>query len=162
MQLPQGLKNSPAVFHRVVNAIIGSRKGCNVWPFMDDISRGSQTAEAHLLCLESVIDTFIVAGARLKLSKCAFGVREVEILRYMIGAQGIEPSDLHAQAIRELHQPQNSEDWMRFLGLANYFSEFVDHFADAARPLYAVLRGTGFNKRKRAGKRLVIPDWNRW
>ena len=73
VRLPQGLKNSPAVFQRVVNAILGSRKGRDVWAFMDDISMGTQTAEAHLLCLKSVLDTFIAAGARLKLSKCAFG-----------------------------------------------------------------------------------------
>lgn len=131
-----------------------------MWAFMDDISMGTQTAESHLLCLKLVLDTFIAAGARLKLSKCAFGVREVEVLGHRIGAQGIKPSDLHMQAIRDLRQPQIREDLMRFLGLANYFSEFVDHFADAARPLYAVLRGTGFNKRKRPGKRLVIPDWS--
>ena len=73
VRLPQGLKNSPAVFQRVVNAILGSRKGRDVWAFMDDISMGTQTAEAHLLCLESVLDTFIAAGARLCSAKCLSG-----------------------------------------------------------------------------------------
>ena len=163
VRLLQGLNNSPEVFQRVVNAILGSREGRHVWAFIDDISMGTQTAEAHLLCLKSVLGTFIAVGARLKLSKYAFGEGEVEVLGPRIGAQGIKPSNLHVQAIRDLLQPQNGEDLMRFLGLANYFSEFVDHFADAARPLYVVLRGTGFNKGKRPGKRLVIPDRSsRW
>ncbi len=32
---------------------------------------------------------------------------------------------------------------MRFLGLVNYFSDFVDHFADIAKPLYSALKGMG-------------------
>ncbi len=48
---------------------------------------------------------------------------------------------------------------MRFLGLVNYFAEYVDHFADSARPLYNVLKGTGFSKRRRRGQKLIIQDW---
>ncbi len=52
---------------------------------------------------------------------------------------------------------------MRFLGLVNFFSDFVDHFADTAKPLYNVLKNTGFSKRRRHGQKFVIPDWaQRW
>ena len=163
MRLPQGLKHSPAVFQRTVNAILGGRKGLDVWAFMDDISLGTCDAEAHLESLRSVLETLLKAGARLKLSKCRFGVREVEVLGHRISPDGMRPSDIHVQAIRDLIMPQNGDDVMRFLGLANYFAQFVDHFADIARPLYAVLKGTGFNKRRNPGRRLVIRDWdNRW
>ena len=47
---------------------------------------------------------------------------------------------------------------MRFLGLTNYFAEFVNHFAGIAKPLYTVVRGMVFNKRKRPGKKLFIRD----
>lgn len=49
---------------------------------------------------------------------------------------------------------------MRFVGLANYFADFIDHFADIARPLHSVLRAEGFSKRKRPGSKLVIADWD--
>lgn len=49
---------------------------------------------------------------------------------------------------------------MRILGLVNYFSDFVDHFSDTARPLYKVLKGTVFSKKRRHGRKLIIPDWD--
>ena len=163
VRLPQGLKNSPAVFQRTVNTILGGRKGRDVWAFMDDISLGTCTAEVHLDSLRSVLDTLLKAGARLKLSKCNFGVQKVEVLGHKISPGGMTPCDIHVQAIKDLAMPQSGEDLMRFLGLTNYFAQFVDHFAELSQPLYAVLKGTGFNKRKKPGRRLIIPDWDkRW
>ena len=46
---------------------------------------GTQTAEEKLRSLGSVQDTFLATGARLKLSKCTFETREVELLRHRIG-----------------------------------------------------------------------------
>ena len=106
VRLPQGLKNSPAVFQRVVNALFASRKGRDVWEFMEDISMRTLTAEEHLRSLQSVLDTFLAAGARLKISKCTFGAREVEVLGHRISKQGLKPSDLHLQRIRDLRQPE--------------------------------------------------------
>ena len=120
VRLRQGLKNSPAVFRRIVNAILGGgRKGRDVWAFMDDISLGTCTAEVHLDSLRSVLDMFLKAGARLKLSKCNFGVQKFEVLGHKISPGGMTPSDIHVQAIKDLAMPQNGEDLMRFLGLAN-------------------------------------------
>lgn len=52
---------------------------------------------------------------------------------------------------------------MRFLGLMNFFSDFIDHFAETAIPLCAALKGTGFSKKRKHGQKLKIPDWDkRW
>lgn len=67
------------------------------------------------------------------------------------------------EAIRALVEPASGDELMRFLGLVNYFSDFVDHFAETAAPLYEVLKGTGLSKKRRHGQRLVIPHWKeRW
>lgn len=76
----------------------------------------------------------------------------------MLGPDGIRPSDKHVEAIRSLEEPRSGDELMRFLGLANDFSEFVDHFGEQAAPLYAVLKDTGFSRKRRHGQRLVIPD----
>lgn len=136
-------KNSPTVFQRVEKTLLAGRKGRDVWAFMDDIRMGTQTSEEHPRSLRSVLDTFLVAVARLRLSKCTFGTREVEVLRHRIRKQGLKPSDLHLQGIRNLRQRENGEDLMRFLWLTNCFAEFLEHFAHIASPLYAVLRDTG-------------------
>ncbi len=72
----------------------------------------------------------------------------------------MSPSDGHIAAIRDLVEPASGDELMRFLGFVNYFSRFVDHFAVVAKPLYDVLKGTGFSKRRKPGRRLSIPDWD--
>jgi RNase H-like domain found in reverse transcriptase len=52
---------------------------------------------------------------------------------------------------------------LRFLGCVQFFANHIDHCADKAAPLYEVLVGTAWNKKK--GKKLVftLPDWHeRW
>ena len=56
--------------------------------------------------------------------------------------------------------PADGEELVRFLGLANYFSDFIDHFAETAKPLYDILRGTNFSKKKKRGERFVIKNWD--
>ena len=130
---------------------------------MDDVSLGTETVEQHLESLDSALATCFEAGTRLQLSKCQFGVRSAQILGHRVNENGLRPSDAHIDAIRGLVEPGGGEELMRFLGLVIYFSGFVDHFADIAAPLYAVLRGTPFNKKKKRGQRLIIHDWHvRW
>ena len=161
-RLPQGLKNSPGTFQRIVNLILGDRKGQDVLSYVDDTSIGTETEEEHLKSLNEILTILYENGVRLKLSKCSFGVREVEVLGHKVSPEGVLPSDAHVRAIRNLIEPASGNELMRFLGLMNYFSRFIDHFADIARPLYEVLKGTGFSK-KRVKKRLIISDWiTRW
>jgi hypothetical protein len=52
---------------------------------------------------------------------------------------------------------------MRFLGLANYFAEFVENFAVRAKPLYEVLSGVDVNKKKRKYVPVYVPEFEkRW
>ncbi len=74
---------------------------------------------------------------------------------------GLQPSDGHVKAIRALVEPASGDELMMFLRLVNDFSDFVDHFADSAQPLYSVLKGTDFSKRRRRGQKFVIQDWDR-
>ncbi len=74
-RLPQGLKNSPATFQRIVNEILGDLKGQCVWSYMDDASVGSETAENHLRELSLVLARLEDAGVKLNFSKCTSELR---------------------------------------------------------------------------------------
>lgn len=65
-RMPQGLKNSPAAFQRIINAIFGDREGRDVWDFLYDAGLGTESAATHLQSLKSVKQRFLDAGARLK------------------------------------------------------------------------------------------------
>ena len=113
-RLPQGLKNSPGTFQRIINFILGDRKRKDVLAFMNDTSVGTATDDEHLASLVSILDILLAAGVRLKLSKCAFGVRSTEILGHVVDANGLRPSDRHVEAIRALIEPASGDELMRF------------------------------------------------
>ncbi len=47
-RLPQGLKNSPGTLQRIVDSIMGSRKGKDVLAYSDETNIGIETDEEHL------------------------------------------------------------------------------------------------------------------
>ena len=144
-RLPQAMKKSSGTLQRILNVVLGDRKGRDIFAFMDDTSVGTETEEEHLRSLETLLDTLLQSGVRLKLSKCSFGVRSAEILGHRIDEEGLHPSEAHVEAIERLSEPGSGNELMRFLGLINFFSDFVDHFAESTAPLYEVLNGKGIS-----------------
>jgi hypothetical protein len=160
-RLPQGLKNSPATFQRIVNQTLGDLKGDTVSGFVDDISVGTETVGEHLMVLRKVLSRIRKNGMKLKLSKCSFGKRSVEVLGHEVTSLVIRPSAGHLEAIRRLQEPQNGRGLMRFVGLANYFAEFVENFAKRAKPLYDVLSGCAVNKEKAKNLPVYVPEFEK-
>jgi hypothetical protein len=108
-RLPQGLKNSPATFQRIVNQTLGDLKGDTVSGFVDDISVGTETVGEHPMVLRKVLSRIRTSGMKLKLSKCSFGKRSAEVLGHEVTSLGIRPSAGHLEAIRRLQEPQKRE-----------------------------------------------------
>ena len=103
------MKNSPGTLQRILNVVLGHRKGLDVLSFMDDANTGTETEAEHIVAQESLPDTFLHAGVRLKLSKCNFGVRNVEVLGYRVDNEGLHPSKAHVEAIRQLIEPGSGD-----------------------------------------------------
>jgi hypothetical protein len=73
-RLPQGLKNSPATFQRIVSATLRDLKGDTVSVFVADISVGTTTVKEHLKVLREVLSRVRKNDMRAKFSKCHFGM----------------------------------------------------------------------------------------
>lgn len=106
-KLPMGLKNSSATFQGLINEILGDLKDQCVWCYIDDARIGSMTPEQHIKELEVVLNRFMEAGAKIKLSKCTFGTSEVTFLGHKVTKDGIQTSGEHLKAIRDLEGPRN-------------------------------------------------------
>lgn len=69
-RLPQGLKNSPGPFQRILNLILVERNGNDVLSYVDDTSVGTATEEEFSESLDAVLTLLYQSGVRLKLSNC--------------------------------------------------------------------------------------------
>jgi hypothetical protein len=98
----------------------------------------------------------------LKLAKYTFGKTEVELLGRKVRFGEVRPNDRHRDCLQSFEEPNYVTELLRFLRLLQFFGAYVDHLAELAAPLYAVLEGTQWNKRKRKREIIRLADSEKW
>ena len=58
----------------------------------------------------------------------------------VIGLEGIKMEKEKMKDILDWPTPKRVKDIQKFLGLANYYCQFIQSFASIARPLYNMIR----------------------
>ena len=64
----------------------------------------------------------------------------VEYLGHKISGQGLQPTDEKIQAIKSAPAPQDVTQLKSFLGLINYYSNFLPNLSNTLAPLYRLLQ----------------------
>jgi len=67
-------------------------------------------------------------------------VKEVEFLGMVIGPQEVEMQKEKVDRVLSWPVPRNVKEVQKFLGLANYYRQFIKDFARIAVPLYLLVR----------------------
>ena len=67
---------------------------------------------------------------KLKLTKCKFGRSEIQLLGHIINCEGIRTLPERTDEISKIKAPKNADDVCTFLGLLNYYCQFILAFAD--------------------------------
>ena len=120
-----GLVNAPATFQRLMNDVLRDylRKFCLV--YLDDIIIYSKSLKDHKRHVRKVLQAIRSAGLKLKPAKCKWFKQEITFLGHKIGVNGIKPDDYNLKKIREAQPPQNERQLRGFLGLAQYYQNFI-------------------------------------
>lgn len=139
-RMPFGLANAPAVFQRMINKMLGSRRFTSTLAYMDDLLVPSVSVEEGFQRLEDILKLLKDTGLTLKLPKCSFFNTKIEYLGYEISSQGVKPGERKISAVKNFPLPKNVHEVRQFLGLASYFRKFVQGFGEIARPLTMLLK----------------------
>ena len=107
--------------------------------YLDDILIVTKTEEEHDHLLERTLEQLEKAGVRLSREKCEFRLSQLMYLGHQIDATGIHPTSEKVQAIKEAPVPQNVSQLRVFLGLVNYYNNFIPQTASLLTPLYKLL-----------------------
>ena len=83
----------------------------------------------------------------------------MEGLGYEIGFNHILPKDSHRQAMKSYRAPTNGSELLSFLGVVQFFARHIECAADRMAPLYDVLKGAAWNKKKPKGQKIHIFGW---
>ena len=137
---PFGYANSPAEFNIFLNKACPDARLRGNLIYVDDILMKSPTLDEHLTEIDHVLTQLAAAGAKLSLKKGQWCKSKVNYVGLLIGPDGIEPQSCRTQAIRNIATPASVSDLRSFLGVCNYSRQFIEHFADIARPLTELLK----------------------
>ena len=136
-----GLTNSPVTFQAMMNELLRDLINTGkVAVFIDDVIVGTETEEGHDELVAEIIKRLEENDLYVKLEKCKWKVREVGFLRVVIGPEGIKIEKEKVKGVLEWLTPKCVKDMQKFLGLANYYCQFIEGFASVARPLHDMVK----------------------
>ncbi|GBG62649.1 hypothetical protein CBR_g31668 [Chara braunii] len=127
--MPFGLTNAPATFQTAMNDIFRDILEEYVLVYLDDILVYRRTLEYHIRHLRDVLQRLHKHGFYAKLSKCRFAQRKVDFLGHHVSDQGLHMDDAKITAIAEWPVPTSAKELRNFLGLTNYYSNFIQGYA---------------------------------
>ena len=108
--------------------------------FIDNVIVGTETEEGYDKIVAEVIRRLEKNNLYMKPEKCKWKVREVGFLEVMIGPEEMKIEKEKVKGILEWLTPICIKDVQKFLGLANYYHQFIQGFATIARPLHNMVK----------------------
>jgi len=108
--------------------------------FIDDIIIGTEREEGHDKLVEEVVRRLVENDLYVKPEKCKEKIREVMFLGVVIGPEGIKMEEEKVKDVLDWPIPKYVKDVQKFLGLVNYYCQFIQDFASIARPLYNIVK----------------------
>lgn len=125
------------MFQQIVDTMVaGLKRTCG---FMDDILVNGRTIEEHNENLFALFGRIKEWGFHIRLEKCEFLLTEIRYLGFVIDEFGRRPDKSKIDAICNMPEPHDVPTVRSFLGMLNYYSQFIKEMNDIRYPLDQLL-----------------------
>ena len=131
--MPFGLVNAPATFNRMMRRILSNAESLD--SYVDDVLLHTVTWEQQLCAMHDFFVRVCNAGLTLKPSKCHIGYDAVPYLGHKVGTGHLEPKAELVEKIAKVQRPKTKSELRSFMGLMNYYRQFIPNFATIAEVL---------------------------
>lgn len=132
---------SPSIFHQAVAKVLSRfSKPETIVQYVDDILIATEHRETHLTLLSELFTLLHDAGLKLNTKKVKLLKKEVRYLGVLISPGMRQPLKERITAVASLPIPKSHKDLRHFLGLVNFSREFIEGFAEKAKPLHDLLK----------------------
>ena len=136
-----GLTNLLAMFQAMINIFLWDLINIDkVEAFIDDVIVGTEEEKGHDELVAEVIKRLEENDLYVKLEKCKWKMRKVGFLGVVIGPEGIKIEEEKMKGVLEWPILKCVKDVQKFLGLSNYYHQFIEGFALIARPLHDLVK----------------------
>ena len=156
--LVMGLKNGNAMFQRMMEWVLKDHPSTD--PYVDDIIVGSvgsteeELIQNHKRDLCAVLDTLAEHKLVVDPKKSHLFMREVEFCGHILREGRRSPAPGKLLAIQKWELPKSITQLRGFLGVCNYYSCYVEGYAQKAAPLMELLK-VGREDGKKGSKKPV-------
>ena len=123
--------------HEISTALAGIEGVDNI---SDDIIVHGPDQKTHDQRLLKTMERLKQHGLTLNADKCLFNVDRLVFMGILLSEKGIGPTEERVRALQEAREPETASEIRSFLGLANYSSRFIPHFATLTEPLRKLTR----------------------
>ena len=123
-----GSQNAPATFQRLVNTVLHGLTYKQCLAYIDDILIFSRAFTLHLTHVDEVLSRIGNANLKLKPSKCAFGMSEVNYLGFKISDQGIQASQAKVEVLLATEPPKLTKVLHSFMCSINYYRHLIPKY----------------------------------
>jgi len=135
------LTNLPAIFQAMMNKLLQDLINTGkMAAFIDNVIVGTEMEEGHDEIVAEVIRRLEENNLYVKPEKCKWMVREIGFLWVVISPEEIKIEEEKVKGVLEWPIPRCVKDVQRFLGLANYYHQFIEGFTAIARPLHNMVK----------------------
>ena len=139
-RLPFGPKRAPSYFQeQMASVVLAGLIYLICEMYLDDCIVFATGDEQFLERLETVFKRFKKRNIFLKASKCKFGLPIVEYVGRTISKEGLSMSTKKINSVLDFPKPTVNTQLRSFLGLANYFKDFVPNHSNVVSPLFKMI-----------------------
>ena len=138
--MPFGLCNGPQTMSRLMDRVIPARLREQVFIYLDDLLVCGSDFETHLQLLREVSDCLRAANLTINVEKSKFCQREIKYLGYRVGNGSLKTDPDKVDAIRNFPLPKSPKQVRRFIGMANWYRQFIHNFSELSAPITDCLR----------------------
>lgn len=137
-RLIDGVSCAPAIFQSIMDRILLGVAGVKC--FIDDIIIGGKDREECKNRLFEVLHRLNEHNVRINLEKCKLLESSVKYLGHIIENNEIRPNREKVQAILDAPAPKDVSQLQSYLGLLNYYGQFIPNLSSEVHALYELLQ----------------------
>ena len=137
-RLPFGITSAPEHFQKRMHNVLEDLSG--VLCMMDDIIISGESSEEHDARVRAVFSRLEDNGVTLNFDKCEFAKSSITYLGHVVSVDGIRADPSKVRNIKQMQQPKDVGDTIRFHGMANQLGKFIPNQSTVTQPLRDLLQ----------------------
>lgn len=137
-RLPYGVSSASAIFQSVMDQVLLGLK--NVVCRIDDILITATDDATHLNTLREVFQSLRKNNIKLKAEKCEFLADKYVCMGFLLDCNGVHPTEEKVKAIINAPRPTGVKELKAFLGVLNFYGDFLPNLSTELQPLHQVLK----------------------